>query len=118
MKKTIEYISILIIIVFIYVLFNYKRIKIDGLKNEFFNVIFFVNTEYSGEYSHEKYLQIHKGISLREVILILGKPYHAWKEDKYIILSYSFNKASDYRIRKIKLLNNKVVEVITGTYLD
>jgi hypothetical protein len=98
---------------------NYYKIKIDGLKNELFGVITYTQTDYSNNYTHEKFLKIKIGMNLNEVIKLIGEPINSTKNKEELLLVYSNSKAdTHYRKRIIILRDKKVVKIITGVYID
>jgi len=95
------------------------RIKLDGRKGEIYGVIFSPSTEYSKDYSNDKFLSIKSGMTEKEVVQILGEPidrfnpYPSFK-DSIFTVGLRYAKGSDsnahYRLRIIYLRKGIVTE--------
>jgi len=93
--------------------------KLDGIKGEIYGTLFEPSTEYSKEYSPEKFLNIKTGMTENEVINILGQPLDRFNpypsfNDTLIYRGLRYSKGkfsnSNYRLRIIFLKNGIVTE--------
>jgi len=106
-------------------LFSVKKLnpllKLDGYSGFFLRVLLATDdSEYSKNYSHNKFLQIENGMSVSQVYKILGKPIRADKNgNEYYCFWYSWSPHSThYRRRNIIFENNRVSLINSEYYID
>jgi hypothetical protein len=106
---------------------NQDRIKLDGKKGEILSLFSMLDTKYSDGYTHEKFRKIELGMSINDVVIILGDPLYKWKpygqnfpnKRNYLGYGYSTSPSSgSYRLRQINFNNGQVAEIISCLYID
>lgn len=120
MKKAIWCATGLVLGLFLVYLI-YPVLALDGLGGLLAPLIVGNDTEYAPEYSHRSFMKISPGMNGTQVEEIIGPPL-----DKYVVQEtgetgwlYSRTPSdSSYRERAILFRDGKVVERLSGFYVD
>jgi outer membrane protein assembly factor BamE (lipoprotein component of BamABCDE complex) len=84
----------------------------------------YTNTRYSKTYSDTKFKTIKIGMSMRELLAILGEPLKKYREGDREIWYYSQPKEegifgnTDWRPRGVEIRDEKVIMIIWWTNID
>ncbi len=120
------------ILLLVYGAFAWSRIKIDGIKGEPFDLLGCTDTQYAKGYSHWRFERITVGMTLDEVVAILGEPLNRWisyggrstskrfpEKAHFVGLGHSRSPwSTHYRLRQINLDHGVVAEIRGYFYVD
>ena len=96
-------------------------VKLDGFSGNFKRILFNTDdSKYSEGYSNSKFLKIENGMSMKQVLNIIGEPIRADKSDsEYICFWYSMSlNSTHYRRRNIIFDKDIVIKVDSEYYVD
>jgi len=82
-----------------------------------------IDTRYASGFSEHKFAQVHAGMSMGEVITLLGEPYHKGFGRNYVQWSYTQDGKCSWADwawlgREIVFKDGRVVERISRIYYD
>lgn len=94
-------------------------VRIDGFWGVVGSILLPEDTEYAQGYNHSAFLTVRKGMSADEVYQLLGPAISSSQRGDIMRRFYSRSPSSShYRIREVRSMNGKVVDVNGYYYVD
>jgi len=122
--KTIK-ITCIIAVIFLFTVvmcrFTVPKLQLDGYTGLLFRIL--LNTDdtvYARDYTDKNFLALRRGMTKQQVIWLLGRPFAEFNRTGNAI-SMQYSKSPNdthYRVRAIRLQNNKVIDIISYYYVD
>ena len=90
----------------------------DGISGLYAGVFIEDSTIYAQNYSPASFRRVHKGMTEKDVYLLLGRPLKVHTIDDTTYLWYSLPSKSHFRDRKIMVRKEQVIGKNTEFYVD
>lgn len=106
------------------IVLSYEFLSLDGIAGIVFPIAFPDSTIYSARWNYWGYRRVRKGMSMSDVMELLGPPIRQWNnevENDKIETRFAYTRSSTdshFRIRQIVFREGKVVGKFHEYYVD